>query len=189
MLRNLILLFLTVNLLLISTSLFAKTKEKSTKEFTNSNQACLIAAGRMEANGLPNREVIPVMYSTKNRLNYPKQYPDNICDIVLQKGQFQMTSKLRSTVRTVKKTGKMTFEDFSEDEYKRLQNLSGKILSGEISDPTNGATHFYSPKLRLKMGLSFSPPWARKMPLKLVTDGFRFHGPYVKKPRKIKTRK
>jgi hypothetical protein len=46
------------------------------------------------------------------------------------------------------------------EQYKTVANNISGVLSGQVPDPTNGATHFYSPKAQAALGRN-PPAWAK----------------------------
>lgn len=72
-------------------------------------------------------------------------------DVVLAKGQFEPWSDQAARAR-------MEALDPNSPEYKRIAAEVAPILSGEATDPTGGATHFYAPKAQAALGRN-APSW------------------------------
>ena len=143
-----------------------------------SNTACLIAAAWNEARGRSTPEVVAVMYVVLNRVKHAKFKAQNACDVVLAKGQFQMTSSVRNMVVTAKRTGRVNLnltQPADQKAFQRISAIAHVIQDGHTNDPSGGATHFYSPKLRVIMGLPKSPNWALKLKRTTVIGEFHFH--------------
>lgn len=79
-----------------------------------------------------------------NRVNHPK-YPDTICDVVYQKGQFSWVKKMKNHTPKEK------------DMWELSLHMAERLLDGEIELYDNGATHFLNPS-----DLKRLPSWARK---------------------------
>lgn len=66
--------------------------------------------------------------------------------------------------------------------YRELAGIVERVFSGELADPTNGATHFFSPigqaKLAKSDGRKLWPDWARGKP-KAIIGGHNFYCPKV----------
>ena len=140
-------------------------------------RACLVAAAWNEARGRTDAEIIAVMHVVINRVKHPA-YESTVCGVVLERGQFQMTPRVRNTVLESRRRGQFVFRGSNRIEsatVDKLEALASMIIHGQSVDTTGGATHFYCPKLRRKMGYSDPPAWARKMPMTLSLGEFRFY--------------
>jgi N-acetylmuramoyl-L-alanine amidase len=79
-----------------------------------------------------------------NRVDHPK-YPDTICDVVYQRGQFSWVKKMKNHAP-------------KENEMWELSlHMAEQLLQGNIDLYDNGATHFLNPKVSGKL-----PSWTRK---------------------------
>lgn len=79
---------------------------------------------------------------TLNRVNHP-EYPDTVCEVVYQPGQFSWTTNSDQTPH-------------EEEAWEASLDLAEGLLSGEIEMVDNGATHFLNVDT-----VSFLPRWAR----------------------------
>ena len=61
--------------------------------------------------------------------------------------------------------------------YRNVADILDMSASGEVPDPTNGATHFYAPALQAKLGRS-TPSWAKDPTAKI--GGHVFYAPQGK---------
>ena len=137
--------------------------------------SCLIAATWNEARGRPDREIIAVMHAVINRSRHPA-YPDTVCKVVLQRGQFQMSTHFRQIVHGLRKEFVPPSKAPADVRaFEKIRALAGFVLDGNSVDPTNGATHFYSPRLRVIMGLKADPSWAARILRTASIGEFRFH--------------
>ena len=140
--------------------------------------ACLTAAAWNEARGRPDIEIIAVMHVIKTRVNLHKFKGNNVCEVVLAKGQFQLSPAMRKLVVEAARSGKVKFDltkSIDRIKFNKIVALSAIVLNGHSKDPTNGATHFFSPKLRKIMGLPAMPGWAKKLQQTKVLGEFHFY--------------
>lgn len=140
-------------------------------------RACLVAAAWNEARGRPDTEMAAVMHVVVNRVEHPA-FAKSVCGVVLEKGQFQMDRRFRDAVERARRTGRFIVSGLRDADraiLDRLDALATIVLDGNSVDPTKGATHFWSPKLRREMGYASGPAWARKLPMTLSLGPFRFH--------------
>ena len=166
-----------IGLAVVSSSINADAKSLQ-KPVSKADRSCLVAAAWNEARGRPDMEIIAVMSVVINRTSY-SEYPSTLCGVVLDDGQFQMTANFRKAVRVAKaggnfrnKLGKL--EPADANAITKLDGIAKIVLEGFVADPTHGATHFYSPKLRKSLGLPAKPSWANRMTLTASIGEFRF---------------
>lgn len=93
-----------------------------------------------------------------NRAKRPERFGATIEDVVFAPSQF---SGVGSKEWEKAATGNMTPKE--ESAYKRLYQIVSGSVNGDISDPTNGADHYFNPAL-------VKPTWAKKMK-KVFTSG------------------
>ena len=82
-----------------------------------------------------------VAHVTLNRVKSPL-YPNSVCDVVWQKGQFSWTEHGRSDRMT------------DLDAIGKAVDIALAVSRGKISDPTGGALHYYAQD-------KVKPRWAR----------------------------
>lgn len=87
----------------------------------------------------------------KNRASKPQRFGEGIAGVILAPSQF---SGVGSPEFQKAQTQKFTLEE--ENIYKDIVQIGSGVLSGAIADPTNGADHYFNPKL-------VRPSWAKKM--------------------------
>ena len=141
------------------------------------DQACLVAAAWNEARGRSDDEITAVMHVVVNRTEH-SAFEKTVCGVVLQKGQFQMSTQFRQAVVAARSTGKFVMKGLRDADraiLDKLAALAAMVLDGDSVDTTKGATHFWSPKLRKQMGYASGPSWAKKLPQTLALGPFRFH--------------
>lgn len=147
------------------------------KPISSGSLGCLALTAWNESRGQLDKETTLVLHVIKNRTTH-RDYNATYCGVVLSKGQFQMGNHVRKALLKMQsgKPVKFKFKNILEYRaYEKINAMAALVMNGHAKDPTNGATHFYSPKLRVKMGLTAHPAWARKIPLVKVVSGFRFH--------------
>lgn len=137
-------------------------------------QTCLVGAAWHEARGLPPVEIRKVMHVVINRTKNP-DYPKGVCAVVLQKGQFPNVRNVISRLSAAKSVHVLARgKSAEESELDVMLWIAEDVLSGNDADPTDGATHFYSPRFRTQLGLPARPAWDRKMKRTAVTKNFVF---------------
>lgn len=77
-------------------------------------------------------------------------YGDTLGDVVLAPGQFEPWQR---------NPGELLRIQPSDPRYARAGQILDAVNSGQIPDPTNGATHFYAPKAQKALGRE-PPSWA-----------------------------
>lgn len=139
---------------------------------------CLIIAGWVEARGRPKREVEAVMHTIRNRAESGR-FPETVCGVLLQPGQFSLTPKWRERLRQASrgKPGTIPMPKAPGDQASLMIIIAtaSDVLHGRSRDITRGATHFYTPSLRRKLGLSSRPDWAIKLARTVSIGEFVFH--------------
>lgn len=100
-----------------------------------------------------------VAWVTINRAN-DERFPDDICEVVWQKGQFSWTKK-RKKATTPKE----------HNDWKVAKNVANIVTvaynNGINTDPTNGAIMFHSTKVR--------PSWNKSFEKTIKIDGHIFY--------------
>lgn len=102
--------------------------------------ACLMEATYFEAGGETSKGKDAVAHAILNRRS-SDVFPDNICDIVRQRGQFSYHTRNKRTFKYNQNNDKMV-KDLRDSAESSL-----KALTGKSKDPTNGAMFFINPKI------------------------------------------
>jgi N-acetylmuramoyl-L-alanine amidase len=97
-----------------------------------------------ESRGESDRGQQMVAEVTMNRVASPN-YPNTVCAVVYQRSQFSWTHTRRNHRPT------------DVEEWERALEMSRRIISGRYRSISNGATHFYNPRL-----VSQRPDWSRR---------------------------
>ena len=124
-----------------------------TADFSKDTEEILLA--RMifgEARGQSYLERIAVGYTAVNRAKDGKKFNgSNVREAILKPKQYSCFDE-----NNVNRKKLMEPENEDAKSFYECLKISKKILSGVEKDPTNGATHYFNPKLA-------SPPWADKI--------------------------
>ncbi len=103
-----------------------------------------------EARNCSDLEKVAIAYTVINRVKDGKNWNGtNIKDVILKDRQyscFNYDDRNRKVVENPEKY----------PEYKRCYQIASAVLDGKFKDPTNGATHYYNPKVT-------NPSWKNDM--------------------------
>ena len=100
---------------------------------------------------LSDNDATAIAWVVKNRLSNPERFGSTLQEVVFSPYQFTGVGSPEWEKITTNKT--------TEDEqgiFKRYLQIASGVLRGNIPDPTEGADHYFNPKLA-------SPSWAKKM--------------------------
>jgi spore germination cell wall hydrolase CwlJ-like protein len=103
-----------------------------------SSLACLALAIYMESRGEPEQGQVAVGYTVINRVEQAR-YPTKVCTIV-GSGEYTWPKKAQPS---------------DKEALERCKKVAENILKRRVKDPTQGATHFHSRKVK--------PPWTKSM--------------------------
>lgn len=102
----------------------------------------------------------------RNRLDSGR-YGNTVPQVVLAPSQFEPWQRPDARARMVAlKPG--------DPDYERIGGIVDRVFSGDMEDPTQGATHFFSPGAQAALGRR-APTWARGEPLTI--GGHAFYAP------------
>ena len=122
-------------------------------DFLKDNDKSLLA--RMifgEARNCSETERIAVGYSAINRVNDGKKWNgENISEVLLKDWQYSCFNKNDPNREKL-----LNPEAYDAKSFYECLEVAEDILSGELEDPTNGATHYFNPKV-------VKPTWANKL--------------------------
>jgi len=108
-----------------------KPKQQASTDLSEDELGCLVANIYHEARREDALGQAAVAHVTLNRVRSPL-YPDTICGVIWQPGQFSWTEDSRSDRRT------------NLDAIGKAVDIALAALRGKIKDPTGGALHFYA---------------------------------------------
>ena len=137
---------------------YAEEPEYKTKNFANDSDEVILA--RMlfgEARNCTELEKVAVAYTTLNRIDDGKKWNgETLREVILcpkQYSCFNENNPNRKELMNPEKYDKSSFED--------CLRIARGVLEGKYQDPTNGATHYFNPKLA-------NPSWARSRSMKKI---------------------
>jgi N-acetylmuramoyl-L-alanine amidase len=120
------------------------------------DQEFLTAIGFSETKDLG--DFINVGNVVKNRAMNPQRYGEGIEGVITKPHQFSGYNSPE-----FKKALNKKFTPEEQRIYEKFYHAAGAILSGMLTDTTDGATHYFNPKL-------VKPKWSEKMEKKTSTD-------------------
>ncbi len=122
-------------------------------DFSQDNDESLLA--RMifgEARNCSEIERTAVGYSAINRVNDGKRWNgETINEVLLKDKQYSCFNK-----NDPNREKMLDPESYDSNSFYECLEIAGDILSGELEDPTNGATHYFNPAV-------VAPSWANKL--------------------------
>lgn len=142
--------------------LFAAYVDSSFASSIEASANCLARAAWHEARGLSLSEIEDIMHAVMHRTKHPA-YPGTPCAVVAQ----PQYSGLGTKMPRVPARERARFND--------IRKLALEVAAGRREDTVDGATHFWTPKLRRKLGFKRPPSWAMELPTTKVTRNFKFH--------------
>jgi hypothetical protein len=92
-----------------------------------------------------------VAHVIRNRTLAGRYGGKDVQGVVLAKNQFEPWNNPKARAR-------MESLNPDSDEYRRIGDITDRVFSGDVPDPTNGATHFYAPKAQAALGRA-APKW------------------------------
>lgn len=136
---------------------------------------CLATMVYGEARGEPVQGLVAVAYTAKNRGRLLKR---GVCDIVLQPYQYSVfngNKHLRSVALSVGSVPKSTKTNLDEaNAWHLAKKIAEQVLISELTDTSNGATHYISPSCLRAQGYRH-PKWAAKKYLVQVIENHHFY--------------
>ncbi len=129
LISNALSLFIIIALVIIWMQ--GKPKEQVSTDLSERELGCLVANVYHEARGEDALGQGAVAHVTLNRVKSPA-YPNTVCGVVWQKGQFSWTEDGRSDRMT------------DLDAIGKAVDIALAASRGKIKDPTGGALHYYA---------------------------------------------
>jgi spore germination cell wall hydrolase CwlJ-like protein len=108
-----------------------RPKQQAARDLSEDHLFCMAQNVYHEARGENALGQAAVAHVTLNRVRSPA-YPDSVCGVVWQKGQFSWTEDGRSDQMT------------DLDAIGKAVDIALAASRGKIKDPTGGALHFYA---------------------------------------------
>jgi N-acetylmuramoyl-L-alanine amidase len=109
----------------------SKPKQQATSDLSEDDLFCMVQNVYHESRGESLIGQAVVAHVTLNRVRAPA-YPDTVCGVVRQKGQFSWTEEGRSDRMT------------DLDAIGKAVDIALAAARGKIKDPTGGALHYYA---------------------------------------------
>ena len=138
---------------------------------------CLATTIYGEARGESVKGQIAVAYTAVNRATNRR-----ICQVVLAPKQYSVFNdnpSLRKAAMSLKIVPRQK-NIIDVISWKQATEIAEAILKKEIPDPTNGATHYFSPSLMKIKGYIY-PAWVKEYKLVAVIDRHKFYKPKEKR--------
>ena len=117
-------------------------KETTTKaEYSEKDLVCLRRAMYFEIRKKNHSELTAVANVVFNRVKH-KQYPNDVCSVLTQSGQFEYVMKgLNSRAKVLEHINMNSIE---MDAFKEAEKYAVMALSNQLKDNTNGAVAFHA---------------------------------------------
>ncbi len=122
------------------------------------------------------KDTIGVAHVIMNR-TFREDFPDNPCDVIIQKHQFEPLGKgkrLRKYADLVMNGTTVVPSFIPLDQWDRLNKIAESVYRFQLPDPTNGATHFWSPVAQRALGRK-APYWSHKFRQVASLGDHRYH--------------
>jgi N-acetylmuramoyl-L-alanine amidase len=129
LISNALSLFIIITLVIIWTQ--GKPEQQAAKDLSEDDLFCMVQNVYHEARGEDAIGQAAVAYVTLNRVKSPA-YPDTVCGVVWQKGQFSWTNDGKSDRMT------------DLDAIGKAVDIALAASRGKIKDPTGGALYYYA---------------------------------------------
>lgn len=122
------------------------------------------------------KDTIGVAHVIMNR-TYRSVFPNSPCDVVIQRHQFEPLAKGKRLRKyaDLGMNGKIVVPAFIPlDQWNRLNKIAEKVYQLQLPDPTNGATHFWSPSAQRALGRK-APKWSYRFQQVASLGDHRYH--------------
>jgi spore germination cell wall hydrolase CwlJ-like protein len=124
------------------------------------------------------KDITAIAHVVLNRVGHKMfRKPSGVCEVVLQRGQFEPLSRMRGLRYAIVSSASGTRvvpKNFDRNKWKRVYNLSKLVYNGHIDDITKGAIGFYAPKAQSRLGRK-SPSWAKRLEFVASIGGHNFY--------------
>ncbi len=136
---------------------------------------CLALAIYGEARGESAESMTGVAYVIMNRTLEPTRFGATPCDVITKRYQFEairgpLRSMVLSTIR-----GEIRFPTMSNPWISRkIRGIARDVYYFQVPDPTNYATHFWSPRSQRALGRN-KPEWYYSLPIVARLGGHIYH--------------
>ena len=96
-------------------------------------------------------------------MNKGEKYGKNIYDVILRKAQYSCFNEKDKNIKKIMASKKQDLENWN-----KCYEVARKVLEGEVSDPTNGATHYFNPR-------TANPSWKHRLVRTAKIDNHEFY--------------
>lgn len=138
---------------------------------------CMAITMYGEAKGSSEKDLIAVGFTMINR-THDELYPSSTCLVALQKYQYEPiatgTKLYKLVQQTINGHPQLPSDEIDQDYVQHIYQLASDVYYYTISDPTNGATHFYSAGAQKSLG-RVPPIWSHKYQLVAVVGQHRYY--------------
>lgn len=137
---------------------------------------CIALAIYGEARGETAESMTAVAYVIMNRvLTNNRRFPGSPCDVVLQSYQFESVQGALKSMVVSTKLGEFQFP-FMRNAWlsHKIRGIARDVYYYQVPDPTNFATHFWSPTLQAALGRE-EPTWSTIYPVVARVGGHIYH--------------
>jgi spore germination cell wall hydrolase CwlJ-like protein len=145
-------------------------------EYRERQEKCLATMVYGESRGEAYTGKVGVAYTAVNRAANT-----SICDVILRPKQYSIFNdnidlRLAAMSPTILPSQKNEIDNAGWQESLKVARL---VLSGKVTDPTEGATHYLAPKVMKSKKYKY-PKWSKQYTLVAVIDNHRFYKPVDK---------
>ena len=135
-------------------------KQPSISDFPTVDIMARLIWGEAEGEGATGMQAVGNV--VMNRVDADSKYGADAQDIIMEQNQF-------SSISDPKRLEAMMNLSLDNPEYIQALEISKKFLAGELEDITNGATHFYNPKI-----VDMNTKWIKEYPVVFEHENHRF---------------
>lgn len=136
-------------------------------------EKCLAVMVYGEARGESKNGMTAVAYTAMNRAA-----KKTLCQVVLAPKQYSIFNNnpaLRATAMSLHVEPEQK-NPIDQKSWQASVEVAQKVIKQEVSDPTNGSTHYLAPKVMASKGYKY-PRWAKEFELVAVVDNHKFYKP------------
>ena len=135
-------------------------KQPSISDFPTVDIMARLIWGEAEGEGATGMQAVGNV--VMNRVDADSKYGADAQDIIMEQNQF-------SSISDSKRLEAMMNLNLDNPEYIQALEISKKLLAGELEDITNGATHFYNPKI-----VDMNTKWIKEYPVVFEHENHTF---------------
>jgi spore germination cell wall hydrolase CwlJ-like protein len=162
-----------VSLILTDDQREAISRDLRKQNYDRSQILCIALTVYGEAKDTSYTSQLAVAHVIVNRTKRV-EFPNSACAVVLQPYQMEPihSNKRLNYLAKQAQSGNVKLPAFNQ--YKQYMTIAEDAYYKKKKDPTNGATHFYSPKATDQLGRSV-PDWTQKFKLSANYGGQKYY--------------